>query len=368
MKTAEIAIIGSGIVGLALAYTAAKQGKRVVVFERTPKALGASIRNFGLLWPIGQSQGKMYKRAIRSRQIWEELCAEAGIWKKNNGSLHLAYHRDELDVLEEYHQNNNALCEMLTKEQVKEKSRAVKGVGLLGGLFSKTEATVDPREALSKIPRYLQEKLNVEFRYETVVTAIHYPNINAGGEVWQAENIFVCSGADFETLYPAEFKATGITKCKLQMMRTSPFPENFIGPTLCGGLTLTHYASFKGCKSLEAVKQQYREQNPEFEKLGIHVMVTQNGWGELVIGDSHEYGLAPEPFDKEEINEAILGYLQTFTTIPELPIAERWHGIYPKIEGKTELIMNPKKGVTIVNGLSGAGMTLSFGLAEEVLR
>jgi D-hydroxyproline dehydrogenase subunit beta len=367
MKQADIAIIGAGIVGLAIAYAAAKQGKSVVVFERTPKALGASIRNFGLLWPIGQPQGKMYKRAIRSRQVWEELAAEAGIWKRNNGSLHLAYQKDEMNVLEEYYQKNSPLCEILTKEKVLDKSRAVKSSGLLGGLFSRTEATVDPREALHKIPLYLEEKFKVQFRYEKVVTDINYPTIKAGDEVWQSEKIFVCSGPDFETLYPAEFKATGITRCKLQMMRTAPFPENFIGPTLCGGLTLTHYASFKQCNSLEILKKRFMEQNPEFEKWGIHVMITQNARGELVIGDSHEYGLALEPFDKEEINQIILRYLQTFTTIPDLAITERWHGIYPKLEGKTEMILKPEKGVTIVNGLSGAGMTLSFGLAEEVL-
>ena len=41
-------------------------------------------------------------------------------------------------------------------------------------------------------------------------------------------------------------------------------------------------------------------------------MVSQNGLGELTIGDSHEYGKADLPFDKTKIDEWILGYLQTF--------------------------------------------------------
>ncbi len=31
--------------------------------------------------------------------------------------------------------------------------------------------------------------------------------------------IFICSGADFETLYPEAFAGYPLTKCKLQMMR-----------------------------------------------------------------------------------------------------------------------------------------------------
>ena len=47
---------------------------------------------------------------------------------------------------------------------------------------------------------------------------------------------------------------------------------------------------------------------------------------------------------------------------------QSWHGIYPKItNGKTDFIHSPEQGVTIVNGLGGNGMTLSFGFAEEVV-
>lgn len=96
-------------------------------------------------------------------------------------------------------------------------------------------------------------------------------------------------------------------------------------------------------------------------------MMSQNAAGELVIGDSHEYGLNPEPFDREDINDYVLDHLKTFAQVPSWAIAEKWHGVYAKIPGKTELIAQPDAGVTIVNALSGAGMTLSFGLAEEVM-
>jgi len=77
--------------------------------------------------------------------------------------------------------------------------------------------------------------------------------------------------------------------------------------------------------------------------------------------------LNPEPFDREIINEYVLCYLKSFAKVPVLAIAEKWHGVYAKLPGQTEFVAHPEPGVTIVNALSGAGMTLSFGFAEEAI-
>ena len=64
----------------------------------------------------------------------------------------------------------------------------------------------------------------------------------------------------------------------------------------------------------------------------------------------------------------VLDYLQTFLPVSENNIAETWHGFYSKLtNGDAEIFISPEKGVYILNGLGGAGMTLSFGLAEELI-
>ena len=65
---------------------------------------------------------------------------------------------------------------------------------------------------------------------------------------------------------------------------------------------MIHYPGFQVAASLPALKNRYQTEFPEYLKWGIHVMVSQNGNGELTIGDSHEYGLVHEPFDKDFIN------------------------------------------------------------------
>jgi glycine/D-amino acid oxidase-like deaminating enzyme len=118
---------------------------------------------------------------------------------------------------------------------------------------------------------------------------------------------------------------------------------------------------------MSAVDERYNHDSPEFEKYGIHVLLGQNNHQEFIIGDSHEYSRTLEPFDKEEINQHILKYLSTFTRLKNLHITERWHGIYPKMTNSNFLVHQPEKNVILINGLGGAGMTLSFGLAEEIV-
>ncbi len=97
-------------------------------------------------------------------------------------------------------------------------------------------------------------------------------------------------------------------------------------------------------------------------------MASQNATGELTIGDSHEYAAVHDPFNRQFINQLILDYLHRFTRFGSYQLTQTWNGIYPKIRnGATDFIYDPQPGVTIVNGMGGAGMTLSFGLAEEVV-
>src|SRR5690349_6962939 len=100
--TFDDAVVGAGVIGLAHAFHLARAGRRVVVFERSARACGASIRNFGMLWPIGQPAGSPHKLATRSREIWLEVLTASGLWHDRCGSLHLAYQDDEAQVLREF--------------------------------------------------------------------------------------------------------------------------------------------------------------------------------------------------------------------------------------------------------------------------
>ncbi|MCX2481115.1 TIGR03364 family FAD-dependent oxidoreductase [Pedobacter sp. MC2016-15] len=371
MSKRSAIVIGAGIVGLATARALAIRDYEVTVFERNERAVGASIRNFGMIWPIGQPAGPLFERAMLSRSIWKEICDEAGIWYDEVGSLHLAYHDDELQVMKEYVEINQSLrdCSLLSIEETLKKSPAVNPEGLKGALWSGTEMIVEARAAIHQVAEHLTDKYDVTFHWNTAISQVWHPAVMSGQQHWEADEIYVCSGAEFETLYPELFRAASISKCKLQMMRMEAQPDGWrIGPSLCGGLSMIHYPGFQAAASLPALRTRYELEYAEELKRGVHVMVSQNHSGELTVGDSHEYGLVHDPFDKGFINDMILDYLKTFTSLKSSKLIQTWNGIYPKMpNGKTELVLEVERGVTIINGLGGNGMTLSFGLCEQII-
>src|SRR5262249_25742981 len=114
----DAGVVGAGILGLAHAYHLARRGLRVIVFERHRRAQGASVRNFGMIWPIGQPLGPLYSLARRSRELWVDVLAASGLWNKQCGSLHLAYHVDEAQVIAEFAtESADRSCELWTPSQ-----------------------------------------------------------------------------------------------------------------------------------------------------------------------------------------------------------------------------------------------------------
>ncbi len=364
----DVAVVGAGIVGLAHAYHLAKRGLRVVVLERHPKAQGASVRNFGMLWPIGQPAGELHTLARRSVAVWREILEASGIDHEPCGSLHLAYHDDEAQILAEFidRHGDQFAAVRLSASEISARYPAINPHQLRGGMFTPNEINIDARQTIATLPDWLHRTLGVDFVFGCTVRDYQNPRIITTLGEWSAPRIVVCTGVDFRDLAPQAFATSGLFPCKLQMMRSQAYGDSFrVGTMLAAGLTLRHYRAFADCPTLPALCQRLDRDMPEYHRFGIHVLLSQNARGEFFIGDTHEYGNDIEPFDKPDLDELILRYLRTMVTIPGLHIAARWHGIYIKHPTQAWVVAYPQPGMMAVTGLGGNGMTLSFGLAER---
>ena len=371
MAESDVLIVGAGVVGLAVAYACLKQGKRVAILERHTKPVGASVRNFGMIWPVGQVRGEMLDIAMRSTAIWQELSSEAKFFCEQSGSMHLAYQDDEYNVLCEYveSEGQHRPVGMLDGNEVQKRAPGVNPQGLVGGMYSDSELNVESRTAIEKIWLYLESE-GIE-----IIRGCEAADVSGGRVIttdkrcYESSDIYLTAGHDGVRHYPECFPSDSFVACKLQMMRTVPQPQGWkMGTHIAGGWTLRHYRSFEHCPSLPALKERISAEQPEFDKYGIHIMLSQHSDGELVIGDSHVYGESIDPFDDGEIDSLILQHAKKLVVAPTWKIDKRWHGVYLKrTDGQPLLVEQPEEGVTILNAFGGAGMTLSMGAAERVV-
>jgi D-hydroxyproline dehydrogenase subunit beta len=368
--THDVVIVGGGIIGLSFAWQAAKAGRSVLVIEREPKARGATTRNFGMIWPIGQPLGPRRDRAQRSRALWLELGALAQFDVQRCGSLHVACASDEARVLSEFADRADTAGHkvlLLDGEGARSRFPNLRSAVRLA-MFSDTELVVDPREVPSALSGFLREQHSVEFRTDVTAIGVDGGLVRfANGDSCRAELVIVCPGDDMRTLFPDLFRERLLRRCKLQMQRTAPQPNGWrFGPHLAGGLTLLHYEAFANCPSLPDLITRMDEEYSEHRRLGIHVMMSQNARGECVIGDSHEYDDDITQFESERIDALVSEYLRSFVRIPDQRVEARWSGFYAKDPAGHQTVIAVDDRTVLVSGLGGAGMTLGPVTGEEI--
>lgn len=368
---ADVAVVGGGIVGLAHAWQAAVRGWSVVLFERDAIARGASVRNFGMILPLGAAPGTTHEQALRSLSLWRQLVLDAGMWYRESGALMLAYHQDEMDAmceLADSYIGHEYRCTWMTGKVIAAKYSAVNTNGLLGGLWCRDVLLVDPREVVARVPAWLSEEYGVILRYGTEVRSVSSAQIATPHETWTVERTIVCPGADLDTLFPDVLSEASLTYCRLHMLRTMAQPTDWrLGPAILGGLSLRHYPVFKSCKATTTVARRVARDSPELDRWGIHIMAVQNGRNEVVIGDSHEYNSAPKWRECPEIAALLLQQLAGLTNPPSLRLDHKWTGVYVKHASRAAVVLRPQPTVRVITGLGGLGMTLSLALANDIL-
>jgi hypothetical protein len=61
-------------------------------------------------------------------------------------------------------------------------------------------------------------------------------------------------------------------------------------------LSLLRYGGYAALPQAEALRRRLLREQPEALEHGVHLIVVQSADGSLVVGDSHHYGMTPDPF------------------------------------------------------------------------
>lgn len=366
MSGYDVAIVGGGIAGISLAYHLRKAGRSVVLFEKSPTPQRASVRNFGMVWEVGQATPEIEALAQRSHEHWRAASAEFGFSHRTVGSLHLAYEPLELAVVEEY----LALVpdargrKMLSAQEAVEKVPVIRQNGLLGALYSETEGSVDPREVAPKVLPALV-KIGVEVRIDSPVAKVEKGQVLlSSGESVNADQIVVSAGPELYNVLPEAWTQAGLKECRLQMLRLKPRSGTpRLNIHLCAGLTLGHYGNFRRCPSLPALLEFQKQKWPKQMQHGIHILISEHEDGMITLGDSHDYGRGGPVYQEEDVSEAILSAMDEFLPRELYEVSQRWQGAYPTHDSKPYWFDQVDTDIWAVS-LFGTGMTLSWGVTE----
>ena len=364
--TQTILIVGAGILGLSHAFAAAKRGLKVQVFERSATPLGASVRNFGMALVTGQPPGEMLDLARASREIWAGWAQHAGFDLKQNGSYLFARTEAEEHLLDTF-------CQGRARD-FGYRAELLRGADLdrlYGGQFSHHRAALHglddqqlySREAIPALIGYLQRELGVEFHFSTLVSEVEPGCVHTTAGSFKGAQVIVCSGHDYQTLLAEPLASLDPHICRLQMLRVRPKIDLQLHHALMTGLSCVHYGAFADLPEAAAVQAEILRDSPHLDRHGIHLLVSPTPYGDLIIGDSHDYGRDPSPFNGEQVDNWMLQLCEQ-TLGCEVQVVERWQGVYGARGAKPFTWLQVAPGLSAALMQTGVGMSVGPAMAE----
>ena len=124
MDSVDVAVIGAGVIGLAVARSLARQGLETLVLERHPRpgqettSRNPGVIHSGIYYPTGSLKARM---CVRGRDLLYRLCEERGIAHKRCGKVIVAS-QFQIPALRALHEravaNGVTDLAMLTAEEV----------------------------------------------------------------------------------------------------------------------------------------------------------------------------------------------------------------------------------------------------------
>jgi glycine/D-amino acid oxidase-like deaminating enzyme len=260
MAECDIAVIGGGVVGMAVAVGLTRRDQRVVVFDEGDRAFRASRGNFGLVWVQGKGDG-LHDYAVwtrRSAALWPAMAAdlqkETGIDVQltQPGGLFICLDDDELAA------RAATLAKMRRGfdgdypfEVLDHKALAARvpdiGPGVAGATYCPEDGHVNPLRLLQALHDAFARRGGRLINGETV-SGIDYRagafTIATGAGSWSVGKVVLAAGLGNSQLAPLVGLAAPVTPNRGQIMVSErvrpflPYPTGHIRQTGEGSVQL----------------------------------------------------------------------------------------------------------------------------------
>jgi L-2-hydroxyglutarate oxidase LhgO len=293
----DIAIIGSGIVGLATALNLTDRfpGLRVVILEKEAKIAAhqtghnSGVIHSGIYYKPGSYKAK---QCVEGKALMRQFCEKHAIKVVDCGKVIVATAEEELPRLETLHeraQANGVPVEMIGPERLREIEPHAAGIR---GIWSPTTAIVDYVEVAEAMARDLRQR-GVEI--ETGAGVSNVARTGDGVDLWAtrravlAKRLINCAG-----LYSDVVAAMAGAKPDVQIV---PFRGE--------------YYMVRPDRRHLVRTLIYPVPDPEFPFLGVHFTNTVHG--EVEAGPNAVLAFAREGYTFWKVRPAELGHTLTYS-------------------------------------------------------
>ena len=247
-ETYDVAVVGGGLVGMAVALGLVSRGLRVLVLDGSDTGFRAARANFGLIWI--QTKGHQFRPyarlSRRSADLWPEFCSSLqdltglDIGYEHQGAYHLCLSEEDWNkramIMQKQFDSDLPVAgayEMVERGRL-DKHLPGLGNSVVGGCFCKLDGAVNPLNFyralhagyLARGGTYLADR--AVQRIEADGGGLR---VASGDEVYRADKIVLAAGLGNIDLTPQVGIETGLRPVRGQILVTQKLPPVLKYPT-----------------------------------------------------------------------------------------------------------------------------------------
>jgi L-2-hydroxyglutarate oxidase LhgO len=362
----DVAIIGAGVIGLAMAGETAQRKKEVFVFEKNHSfGLETSSRNSevihaGIYYPEDSLKTKF---CVEGKSLLYDLCQRHGIAHKKLGKIIVAANENEVTQLEKiYKQGVKNGIEDLTLLSQTELKKLEINIEARAGLLSPSTGIIDSYSLLKFLYNQAREK-GAEFVFNTEVIGIE-----KAGEKYKVQ----IRDQDGVSAFVAcvVVNSAGLNSDKIAQLAGMDIAKAGYDLHYCKGEYFSLSSKYRDLVS----KLIY----PIPERAGHGIHVTPGLDGRLRLGPNARYVGAIDYIVDETQKESFYNSARRFLPLIELEdLAPEFAGIRPKLQTSREafrdFVINHEEkagfpGLINLIGIESPGLTASIAIARYVGR
>lgn len=198
--TADVVVVGAGIVGASVARRTAEAGARVVVVERARPAGGTSLATFAWVNAVGKRPKDYFDLNVAGMEEHGRVAEELGdaAWRHGGGNLELASSVQELSAKAHAHRAWGYPVEMLDLASAAELEPDVAVPGAAAAAWYRSDSWVDP----ALLVRHLLDAPRVDLLAPAAAIRLELQHERIAGVVLHdgtriaARTVAVCTGPD----------------------------------------------------------------------------------------------------------------------------------------------------------------------------